>query len=64
MVLVYKISNSVQIVDIYSMHTYEIDQVTYWKYQFQALCSRDRLTEFIVINIDNVDYHVSTSRAA
>ncbi|CDW73854.1 UNKNOWN [Stylonychia lemnae] len=64
MVLVYKISTFVNIVDIYSMQTYEIDQITYWKYQFTALCGRDRLTEFVVINVDNADHDVNVSRAA
>ena len=32
MVLVYKISTFVHIVDVFSMQTYEIDAVSYWKY--------------------------------
>lgn len=31
-VLVYKISTFVNIVDVFTMRTYEIDQVTYWKH--------------------------------
>ncbi len=46
------------------MRTYEIDQNAYWKYTFTALCGRDRLTEFIVLNIENTDYDVNVSRAA
>lgn len=46
------------------MRTYEIDTNLYWKYQFTALCGRDRLTEFIVLNIENTDYDVNVSRAA
>ena len=46
------------------MRTYEIDQNTYWKYQFTALAGRDRLSEFIVLNIENTDYEVNVSRAA
>lgn len=46
------------------MRTYEIDQIAYWKYIFTALCGRDRLTEFIVLNIENTDYDVNVSRAA
>lgn len=46
------------------MQTYEIDQVNYWKHQFTALCGRDRLTEFIVLNIESTDYEVNVSRAA
>lgn len=46
------------------MQTYEIDAATYWKYTFTALCGRDRLKEFVVINIENVDRDVNVSRAA
>lgn len=28
------------------------------------MCGRDRLTEFVVINIDNIDYNVNDSRAS
>ena len=64
LVLVYKISTFVQVVDVFTMRTYEIDQSSYWKYGFTALCGRDRLTEFIVLNIENTDYDVNVSRAA
>lgn len=64
LVLVYKISTFVNIVDVLTMQTYEIDQVTYWKYAFTALCGRDRLKEFIVINIENTDFDTNMSRAA
>ena len=46
------------------MRTHEIDAATYWKHEFKALCSRERLTEFVVINIDAVDFDVTTSRMA
>lgn len=31
---------------------------------FTALCGRDRLSEFVVLNIENTDYDVNVSRAA
>mmetsp|Transcript_1908 Transcript_1908/g.2860 ORF Transcript_1908/g.2860 Transcript_1908/m.2860 type:complete len:99 (+) Transcript_1908:844-1140(+) len=31
---------------------------------FKALCTRDRLTKFIVLNVEEVDFDVNTSRAA
>jgi hypothetical protein len=46
------------------MQTYEIDYIAYWSHQFSAICGRDRLTEFIVLNIENTDYDVNVSRAA
>lgn len=66
LVLVFKITNFVHIVDVNNMHTCEIDAVTYWKYLFNSLCGRERLTEFVVINIDyENDYHeFNVSKAA
>jgi len=64
LVLVYKISTFVNVVDVKTMQTYEIDQMNYWKYQFTAMCGRDRLTEFVVLNIENTDFDVNVSRAA
>lgn len=46
------------------MQTYELDQVTYWKYFFIALCGRDRLTEFVIVNIEDTDRDFNVSRAA
>lgn len=46
------------------MRTYEIDQNTYWKFGFTALCGRDRLSEFIVLNIENTDHDTNVSRGA
>jgi nonsense-mediated mRNA decay protein 3 len=65
MVLVYKISTFVHVVDVITMRTYEIDQVNYWKHEFKAMCGRDRLKEFVVINIENTDFgDLNISRAA
>lgn len=64
MVLVYKISKFVHFVDIRTMQTFEIDEKAYYKHEFAATLSRDRLSEFIVINIENVDNDNNSSRAA
>ena len=64
MVLVYKISDCVHIMDIKTMMTQEIDRATYWQHQFQAVLARDRMSEFVVMNIENVDNDNNTSRAA
>lgn len=64
LIIVYKVTTSVHIVDVHTMRTHEIDAATYWKHEFKALCSRERLKEFVVINIDNVDFDVTTSKAA
>jgi len=66
LVLVYKISQAVHIVDVLTMKTMELDHVTYWKHCFTALCGRERLTEFVVLNIEEADFdqNTSMSRAA
>jgi len=64
MVLCYKISQAVHIVDIKTMQTFELDKATYWRDQFKAVLSRDRLSEFIVLNIENIDNDFNSSRAA
>lgn len=64
LVLVYKVTTSVHIVDIHTMRTIELDGPTYYKHQFTPVCSRERLTEFIVLNIEDVEFNVDTSKAA
>lgn len=63
-VLVYKISKFIHIVDINTMQTFEVDQITYWKTPFKALFGRERLTEFIVLDIETIDTNMNDSRAA
>lgn len=55
MVLCYKISQYVHIVDPKTMHTIEVDKATYWQSPFKAELSRERLSEFVVIGIENID---------
>jgi nonsense-mediated mRNA decay protein 3 len=64
LVLVYKISKFIHIVDINTMQTYEVDRENYWKHPFKAIMGRERLTEFIVIDIENIDTSFNDSRAA
>jgi len=64
LILVYKISTCVHVVDIKTMRTHEIASAKYWENSFSALCTRERLCEFIVLNIEDVDFDVTTSRAA
>lgn len=64
MVLVYKISKFVHIVDIKTMQTFEIDKAAYWKNCFKAALGRERMSEFVIINIENVDNDFNNSRAA
>ena len=64
LILVYKITTAVHIVDVHTMRTHEIDSTNYWKFMFKALCGRELLTRFIVLNVEEVDFDVNTSRAA
>ena len=64
LVLVYKISKFIHIVDINTMQTYEVDRENYWKNPFKAILGRERLTEFVVIDIENIDTNFNDSRAA
>ncbi len=64
LILVYKITTAVHVVDIKTMKTHEVAAQKYWETMFTACCSRDRLTEFIVLNIEEVDFEVNTSKAA
>ena len=64
LVLVYKITTAIHIVDVHTMRTHEIDSTHYWKYLFRAQCGRELLTRFIVLNVEDIDFDVTTSRAA
>lgn len=64
LVLVYKISKFVHVVDIHSMQTFEIDNAMYWKNSFTSLLTRERLSEFIVLDIEDMDTNMNDSRAA
>jgi len=64
LVLCYKISKSINIVDVVTMETYEIDSASYWKNPFSALISRPAAVAFIVRNVDNAEFDVNESRAA
>jgi len=46
------------------MQTFEIDKAAYWKDSFKQIMGRDRMTEFVVMNIENMDNDNNSSRAA
>ena len=64
LVLIHKISKFVHLVDVKTMQTLEIDNQAYWKDSFKAISGRDRMSEFIVMNIENIDTDLNSSRAA
>lgn len=64
LVMIYKISKTINIVDVVTMETYEIDSATYWKHPFTAILDRAALVPYVVINIDTAAFDVNESRAA
>lgn len=64
LVVVYKISKFVHVVDIHTMQTFEIDNAMFWKNSFTSLLTKERLTQFIVLDIENIDTNMNDSRAA
>ena len=64
MILVYKISKFIHFIDVKTMQPFEIDKPIYWQHCFRAVLGRDRLSEFVVINIENMDNDFNSSRAA
>lgn len=44
LVVVYKITKFVHIVDIHTMQTFEIDHAMFWKNTFSSLLTKERLT--------------------
>lgn len=64
MVLVYKISKYIHILDINTMQTYEVDESCYWNNPFKALLGRESLTEFVVTEVEQIDTNMNDSRAA
>lgn len=64
LVLWYKVSKWINVVDIWTMDTYEIDAPTYWKNPFTAIWDRKVLSTFVVMSIDTSIWDVNESKAA
>lgn len=64
LVMVYKITKFIQVVDIHTMQTFEIDKEMYWKNSFIGLLTRERLSEFVVLDLEQIDTNMNDSRAA
>ena len=50
--LVSKVTTAIHLVDPYTGRTTEVQGTEYWKYPFEAICSRKHLTEFTVLNVE------------
>jgi len=55
LVLVYKVTQFVHIVDIHTMRTHEIASSIYWEHLFKAVAGRERLTEFLILSVEELD---------
>jgi nonsense-mediated mRNA decay protein 3 len=55
--LCYKVSTNIHLLDPLKMETYEFDENTYWKYNFKSFVDRSCLIEFIIVTVeDETDY--------
>jgi len=52
LMLVAKVTTAVHLVDPYTGRTTEVQGTEYWKYPFNAVCSRKHLTEYTVLNVE------------
>ena len=63
LVLCYKISQNIHLVDVVTMDVQMIDSALYYQYPFKGFMSRKQLKEFIVIDIDTPEFDPNESRA-
>ncbi len=55
--LCYKVSSRIHLIDPLTFKTYEFDENTYWRYNFRSYIDRKCLQEFLIISIDEeIDY--------
>lgn len=55
--LCYKVSARIHLIDPLTFKTYEFDENTYWRYNFRSYIDRRCLQEFIIVSIDEeIDY--------
>ena len=52
LVVCYKVSNFLHLIDVQTMQGYDLDATQFWKFDFTSLLSRSHLTEFIVLNVE------------
>eukprot|EP00344_Euplotes_crassus_P007682 CAMPEP_0197012248 /NCGR_PEP_ID=MMETSP1380-20130617/61826_1 /TAXON_ID=5936 /ORGANISM="Euplotes crassus, Strain CT5" /LENGTH=606 /DNA_ID=CAMNT_0042435581 /DNA_START=28 /DNA_END=1848 /DNA_ORIENTATION=+ len=63
LVLCYKVSQHIHIVDVMTMETQQIDSTLYYQHVFQGFMSKNQLTEFIVIDIDSPEFDPNETKA-
>ncbi|XP_066583452.1 60S ribosomal export protein NMD3 [Prorops nasuta] len=52
--LVYKITNSLHLIDVASGQIAEINSTIYWRHAFNSICDPKQLTEYVVMDIDPI----------
>jgi nonsense-mediated mRNA decay protein 3 len=63
--LCYKQSSRIHLVDPLTFQTYDVDGSTYWKYGFRSYVDRLCLTELLIINVEEeIDYNKKYARVA
>ncbi|TGZ45674.1 60S ribosomal export protein NMD3 [Temnothorax longispinosus] len=54
--LVYRITNSVHFIDFSSGQIAELESNVYWRYNFNSICDPKQLIEYIVMDIEPINY--------
>lgn len=52
--LVYRTTNSVNLMDVTSGQIAEVHATTYWRYPFNSICNPKQLTEYVVMDIEPI----------
>jgi nonsense-mediated mRNA decay protein 3 len=63
LVLCYKVTTHIHIVDVMTMETQAVDSTLYYQYMFKGFMTRRQLTEYIVIDIDTPEFDPNETKA-
>lgn len=55
LMLCYKVTTTVHLVDPLTLRGYDIPAVEYWKRPLSSVCQRQHFTEFVVLNVEDVE---------
>lgn len=54
--LVYKITNAIHLMDVATGQIAELNSTVYWRHPFDAICNPKQLTEYIVMDIELIQF--------
>ncbi|KAK0088365.1 hypothetical protein PV325_012263 [Microctonus aethiopoides] len=54
--LVYRTTNSLHLIDVSSGQIAEVNATVYWRYPFNSICNPKQLTEYIVMDIEPINF--------